>query len=94
MHDSFILHHGLENELNEAMGAAFSEEFEGLKCKVDLKYRSIENRMEKKDSETEICDMPLRDLLQTDSDYGNYFHLLHQHWQYAQGQGFRSDEDA
>lgn len=43
MHDSFILHHGLEGELDEAMKEAFHEMF-GQEIKVGLKYRSIEER--------------------------------------------------
>ena len=64
------------------MEAAFSEEFDGLKCKVDLKYRSYEERQGENNSEPEICEAPLAELLEDDSgqgEYGTYYRLLHQH---------------
>jgi hypothetical protein len=43
IHDSFILHHGLEQSLRDAMNMAFKDMF-GLDSKIDLKYNSITER--------------------------------------------------
>lgn len=43
LHDSFIIHHGSEGALNEAMEKAFYDMF-GVECKVDLKYNSWDER--------------------------------------------------
>ncbi len=62
MHDSFIIHHALKNELQKAMDNAFHEMF-GVKCKVDLKYNSIEERQREGNGEPEICNPPIRSSL-------------------------------
>ncbi len=40
MHDSFIIHHGLEQELKDTMNKAFRDMFD-TDITVDLKYNSI-----------------------------------------------------
>jgi hypothetical protein len=88
VHDSFIIHHALKNELQKAMDKAFSEMF-GVKCKIDLKYNSIEERQKEEGGEPEECDVPIRELFEGISErgeYGTYFRLLNQHRRYFQKQ--------
>jgi hypothetical protein len=80
MHDSFIIHHGLEKELEDEMNKAFLEIF-GKRCKVDLKYRSIEERSKRKKrkkrsgDEPEVCDKSLEELLEKRKKYSIYHKL-------------------
>jgi hypothetical protein len=81
MHDSFIIHHALKNELQESMDDAFFEMF-GVKCKVDLKYNSIEERFKQGTGEPEICDATVSEILREESPYGTYWQLLNEHRKY------------
>jgi hypothetical protein len=85
MHDSFIIHHGLEEELRKAMEDAFFELF-GVKCKVNLKYNSILKRRKIEKEGPKICETPLKELLDAfceNGEYGTYFRLLHEHQKYC-----------
>lgn len=63
MHDSFIVHHGREADLQEQMDMAF-EEVMGTKCHVDLKYNSIDERHKRHGGESrELGDVSLEDLM-------------------------------
>jgi len=75
MHDSLIVHHGMEQRLQKAMDEAFRERF-GVSCKVELKYNSITERQKAREGEEDICELSLRELLDIRSSYGTYYHLL------------------
>jgi len=89
LHDSFIIHHGLEKELKEAMEQAFFDIF-GVHSKVDLKYNTIDERRkeddeyEKKDEErdSEFPHTPLRELLEREDMYGKYNQVLDEYEKY------------
>jgi len=89
LHDSFIIHHGLEKELKEAMEKAFFDIF-GVSTKVDLKYNTIDERRkeedeyEKKDAEndSEFSPTPLRELLAREDMYGKYNQVLDEYEKY------------
>jgi len=85
MHDSFILHHGLERELEEAMDGAFREQF-GVGCKTDIKYRSIQIRQSQGPSDPGPCETPIRELF-TPKDYHTYNNLLKRHRDRLYGSG-------
>jgi hypothetical protein len=85
MHDSFIIHHALKDELEEAMDNAFYEMF-GVRCKVDLKYNSIEERHKEQGEELEICDASIEELFE-DNKYSTYERFLNQHWKYKHEKG-------
>lgn len=78
MHDSFILHHGLEAELREAMEEAFKEMF-GVSCKVDLKYNSIHERHKEHSSCSGECNLPLRQIYNKYQQYSRHETLLAEH---------------
>ena len=61
MHDSFILHHGLEKELKEQMHKAFRHLF-GVECKIDLKYNTIEERQKEHELEKKREDIAEDDI--------------------------------
>jgi hypothetical protein len=88
VHDSFIIHHGLEKELKEAMEEAFFDLF-GVRCKVDLKYNSIVERQREGSGEPEECKLSARELIERiseEGEYGTYFRLLNQHRKYSKKQ--------
>lgn len=82
MHDSFILHHGLEHELQQAMYDASKGQF-GVGFKTDIKYRSIE---EQGPQEPTICEATLVELFSEDTEYQTYETLLQQHRNKIYGQ--------
>ncbi len=47
IHDSFIIHHGLKEELIEAMNRAFQDTC-GVDTHIDLKFNSIDRRQQKR----------------------------------------------
>lgn len=95
LHDSFILHHGLERELEEEMSKAFYDMFQ-VEPKIDLKYNSITKRNEEdKDirmaqgmSEEEaadpgVYDVPFDKRWEDQGEagpYGTYYKHLNAHW--------------
>ena len=84
MHDSFILYQDLEDELKESMEKAFFEMF-GVTPNVDLKYRSYEKMHEEGVYQGGICDASLEELIENDSEqgeYGIYNRILNQHQKY------------
>jgi hypothetical protein len=83
LHDSFIIHHALENELKEAMEKAFYEIF-NVKCSIDLKYRSIEKRQEEEEIGISEPDDPSFDeIFESMEPYSIYYKLLDGHWNYS-----------
>jgi hypothetical protein len=82
MHDSFILHHGLEGELQLTMDKAFFDMF-GVHSKVDLKYNSIDERSKvstkRDDDDLEECTLSLPEMLAERKPYSVYFELLEEH---------------
>jgi hypothetical protein len=84
MHDSFIIHHGLEGELKKAMKDAFLKEL-GIPCNVDLKYSSISERQKEDGQPERPCDASIKELLDDhseDGDRGAYHRYLNQHRKY------------
>jgi hypothetical protein len=81
MHDSFIVHHGMESFLQEQMNKAF-EDLMGMKCRVDLKYNSISERHKALNGATEVVNTSLRDLLRMQRLQSVYEDLLSEHWQF------------
>ena len=86
LHDSFIIHHGCEEALNESMNKAFFSMF-GVECQVDLKYNSWNatgEEIAEYNIEPTVCDDRLEELLDLDSgvtgDYRKYNSLLSAHW--------------
>lgn len=77
MHDSFIIHHGLEQELKDTMNQAFKDKL-GSDIKVDLKYNSIKKRMESEGNNPTLCKETLSELLDRISENGEYsiYHKL------------------
>jgi|GEM_PF-1168223 len=78
MHDSFILHHGLEAELRETMEEAFKDMF-GVSCRVDLKYNSILEREKEQGDECVECKLTLRQIHEKYHQYSRYETLLEEH---------------
>ena len=78
MHDSFILHHGLEDELRESMNEAFKVMF-GVSCRIDLKYNSIDKRHTEETDEPDVNDMDLHELVESFEEYKTYEELLNEH---------------
>lgn len=68
IHDSFIIHHGLEEELEDAMNKAFFDEC-GVKAKIEIEYSSIEKRAKE---ESEVCETSLEDLLEDERKYDTF----------------------
>ena len=89
MHDSFILHHGLEEELKDCMNSAFRDMF-GTDISVDLKFNSIIERdkntptRDEDDPESHICDLTLSELFEEERDFRIYNTLLDQFRKYKQ----------
>ncbi len=84
MHDSFIIHHGLEQELKDAMNTAFKAMFH-VDIRVDLKYNSIKERSKQSgNTEPYICDDDLSELLEQEKKYSIYHKLLTQFREYKQ----------
>jgi hypothetical protein len=84
MHDSFIIHQNLENELRESMEKAFFDMF-GVKTDVDLKYRSYEKMHEEGVYKRGECNASLEELTEHTSEQGQYSiynRLLNQHRKY------------
>jgi hypothetical protein len=82
LHDSFIMHHGLELELQEAMNGAFRDLF-GVDSKVDIKYRSMQRRHERNQSMEDDdgpCDLSFEEMLGLEKPYSIYYGYLKQHW--------------
>lgn len=82
MHDSFIIHHGLEQELKDSMNKAFKDI-----CKadinVDLKYNSITERQKQSgNTEPVVCDKDLSELLKEQEKYSIYNRLHTQFEEY------------
>jgi hypothetical protein len=80
LHDSFILHHGFEDELKGVMDNAFLDMF-NKKIEVDLKYSSIIERRKQR-NKIEVLrsnDMNLEEILKEEDKYGTYFKLLEEH---------------
>ena len=86
MHDSFIIHHALERELQEAMDEAFRERF-GVGCKIDIKYRSILIRQGQGPSDPGPDETPIRELFSQKSEYQIYEDLLRRHQDRNYGSG-------
>lgn len=82
LHDSFVVHHGLEGELKETMNRAFHEIF-GVDGKVDLKYRSIDKReKEERENGTYVegpFDTGNLDAI-FDDGYGKYDRAMSAYW--------------
>lgn len=93
MHDSFILHHGLEQELHEVMRKAFYENL-GQEIGVGVKFRSIaerqkaEMRQRKREGKTEDIDIGeilanqgggLKEILAEEAKYSIYNKFLRAH---------------
>jgi hypothetical protein len=74
LHDSFIIHHGLEDELMNAMNQAFKEQF-NVNAKVDIKYRSISRRQEREQGNDD-GGLDLEQLLRLKQPYSIYFRIL------------------
>ena len=93
LHDSFIVHHGLEAELNEEMNKAFKDLF-NVDAKIYLKYRSIDNRQEREDLEREKKGISPDDVdalfykesiderWASDDEYSRYWNMLEQYRKY------------
>jgi hypothetical protein len=79
LHDSFIMHHGLEQELQDAMSGAFKDLF-GVDSKVDIKYRSMQRRQERNQSMDGPCDLSFEEMLGLRKPYSIYHGYLEQHW--------------
>ena len=90
MHDSFIIHHGLESDLNEAMEKAFFDMF-GAEINVDLKYNSLEERKKKRPPrlpakewtpeyiEGMVDNSTIEDIIAWQKPYSVYWKLLEEH---------------
>ena len=78
MHDSFIIHHGLEAELREAMERAFVDMF-GVSCRVDLKYNSIIERRKEHGGGSVECKLTLRQIHEKYQAYSRHETLLNEH---------------
>jgi len=104
LHDSFIIHHGLEDELKETMEKAFFDMF-GVNSKVDLKYRSIEERDKKKPPKPPIEEWTpeyikgredkskSKELLAERIPYSIYHKLLDEHRRLTNPKGPSGDSD-
>ena len=75
MHDSFIVHHHEEPKLRKAMDKAFNDRFR-VKCKVDLKYNSIDERQKLEEGEAQVCTMSVEELMDYQAKSGTYNSLL------------------
>ena len=86
LHDSFILHHNLEQELKLVMDQAFKEVLEtDRKIEVDLKFNSTKIKMYPEECESGPCETPLSKLLEMYSERGPckaYYKLLSQFREY------------
>jgi hypothetical protein len=78
MHDSFIIHHGLEQSLRDSMNKAFKDLF-GVDCKIDLKYHSIEERNKLRGNEPSECTLGYYEIMDKEKPYGTYWSLLNEH---------------
>lgn len=83
MHDSFIIHHGLEQELKECMNKAFKDMF-NTDINVDLKYNSIEERQKTEPNDPGPCELSLAELIEQEKQYSIYHKLLNQFRDYKQ----------
>ena len=89
MHDSFIIHHGLEQELKDCMNQAFRKMF-GVNISVDLKYNSITERQKRtlpRDDDnlkSHVCDLTLEEISEQQKEFGIYYNLLNQFRRYKQ----------
>jgi hypothetical protein len=104
VHDSFIIHHGLESELKKAMNNAFYDLF-GTKIKVDLKYRSIEERDKKKPPKPPIEEWTpeyikgredkskIKDIIAWQKPYSKYWQLWEEHLELIRPKGPSDDSD-
>jgi len=78
LHDSFIIHHGLEAELKKVMNKAFKAQF-GTNAKVDLKFNSLRIPGEDEEDSDQECNLTLRQLVELRAPYGTYESLLDEH---------------
>lgn len=86
VHDSFIIHHGLEQELKDAMNKAFKDLLD-VDIDIDLKYNSITERSKQSGGQPYICDESLSELMEKiseDGSYGIYNKLSNQFEDYKQ----------
>ncbi len=84
MHDSFIIHHGLEQELKDCMNEAFRDMF-NTDIKVDLKYNSITERQKIGPENTGPCKMRLTEIFEDRKTHSIYYKLLEQFKKYNKG---------
>lgn len=92
LHDSFIIHHGLEQELKDAMNEAFKDLF-GVESKVDLKYNTIKVRQkeseyinsfnEDPDYDPNICPTDINELFEEMKCSSTFNDLLQDHYKYG-----------
>ncbi len=82
LHDSFIVHHGLEETLKKKMKAAFRKMF-GRSINVDLKYNSLEawkKEQRPKPPGKRFFNMTLTAILAEQARYSTYHTLLREHF--------------
>jgi hypothetical protein len=84
LHDSFIIHHGLEEDLKEMMDKAFREMF-GCSVRVDLKYNSLEKSREKKPprppGEIVVFNKTMMEIVAAQKPFSTYHSLLSEHFE-------------
>ena len=81
VHDSFIIHHGLEQELKDCMNKAFRDRF-GVNIQVDLKFNSITERQKRDGNKPYVCDESIIDIIEDEKEYSIYYNLLDQFRRY------------
>jgi hypothetical protein len=95
LHDSFIIHHGEEKNLLNAMRKAFFEVM-GCKTMIDVKYNSLEDwrrgreplpmpRNKEEWEKWEKLQPRLKDALAAQVPYSTYYRLLNEHWKKKYG---------
>lgn len=81
LHDSFVIHHGLEETLKETMENAFLEMF-GCPIRVDLKYNSLEKWREERppNPRPRPLKVNFKKIAAERVPYSIYHSLLDEHW--------------
>lgn len=78
LHDSFIIHHGLETGLQEAMNEAFKAEFE-VDAKVEIKFNTLDLRNKNKQTAPAECTLSLREIMMKYKPWSIHEGLLEEH---------------
>lgn len=79
LHDSFVVHHGLEDTLKESMQQAFLEVL-GCETKIDLKYNSLEERRKEFPPKPGHYKVDFAEVRAAKVPFSTYHNLLTEHY--------------